>query len=59
MENNNAKLWAISVMKIDGKVLKKILGSETEQMIECSQIGFIPDLEGWFNSGILYFTMSN
>lgn len=29
MENKNAKLWAISVMKIDGKVLKKILGSET------------------------------
>lgn len=52
MENNNAKLWAISVMKIDEKVLNKILGSKTEQVIECSQIGFISDLERWFNSGI-------
>lgn len=32
MENNNAKLRAISVMKIDGKALNKILGSETEQV---------------------------
>lgn len=52
MENNNTKLLAISVMKIDRKVLNKILGSETEQVIECSQIGFISDLKRWFNSGI-------
>lgn len=36
MEKDSAKLWAISIMKIDATILNKILRSEIEQRIGCS-----------------------